>query len=240
MTLWINEQKDSEIRKLGGDIGTTNARLTFSEATYALEADDNQGLLLAYVTEASDTKGQGGVTFKEGIYTLHFTIKDFTKTWFDKSAGKEQSKAVKATEKEAMWHNILTDAMTGNTGFKGHINLGCNLSTLRMLETGLDAKGNPWQQIEALADIVASEAGKLEPCELDKLKGVSTASGGKGGYKSTPAQTELSKLNDRVSFLIAQYPNLLKDCKNLEDVSMALGDTITHSHITSGMNLLNF
>jgi len=197
MTLWINNGKDGSPNKLGGDIDASSCRIEFTEAVYQLDSSGNFGTLTYVNTSSTDCKAtSGGQDLKAGdIVQLKFTIKDYETEY----AGKKTEK--KVTPKQLKWHDVFTSQMALGSAFSGHINLTADLVTLDALITKKSPDGVDIP--ETYLAMMRGNGFSFAVVELDKLKDIQPSSGGNYGSKKTyaPAQTELQKLTDNLTFL---------------------------------------
>ena len=197
MTLWINNGKDGSPNKLGGDIDASSCRIEFTEAVYQLDSSGNFGTLTYVNVSSTDCKAAGGgQDLKAGdIVQLKFTIKDYETEY----AGKKTEK--KVTPKQLKWHDVFTSQMTLGSAFSGHINLTADLITLDALITKKSPDGGDIP--ETYLAMMRGNGFSFAVVELDKLKDIQPSSGGNYGLKKTyaPAQTELQKLTDNLTFL---------------------------------------
>jgi hypothetical protein len=195
MTLWINNGKDGKPNTIAGDIDASASRIEFTEAVYRLDDSGNFGALTYVNVSSTDCKpGSGAVDLKAGdIVQLKFTIKDYETEY----QGTKKTK--KTSEKQQLWHEILTKQMSQGEAFSGFISLAENAMILKCLATGKDQNGV--EMAKGMLDMFKQGSCALSPVPLNLLKDLPVSSSGGGKGKGSYQQSELARLTDRYQFL---------------------------------------
>ncbi|QLE54826.1 hypothetical protein [Nostoc sp. TCL26-01] len=201
---WYIEPKgDNKYASVGcSDWHDANSKIEFSELGFC--QDDDFYHVFAYATKFSEIQVFNDKNWKFEPQLVKFKVakKDYQKE------DREKNKVDVKQSRLERWLCHLFNGLEEGVIYSGFINLKddpyCDLFT-----KGVDFDGNPIDPLVLTQmlkmSVVIKPVESPEQIKPEDIKAPNSKSGfSKGGYSGKPAQTELEKLSDRLSFVCSQ------------------------------------